>query len=231
VTFDDLLSDIPLVAILRGLTPERAIDVGETLIAAGFRCLEVPLNSPNPFDSIRLLAERFGHQAIVGAGTVTDATAVGRLAMLGARIVVSPNCDIAVIRATKASAMVSLPGVFTPTEAFAAIAAGADGLKLFPAEIAGLAGLRAMAAVIPSTAPIFAVGGVDGQTMQAWHAAGSRGFGFGSALFQPGYTREELSRRATEIVRTWRQLQLQQSGHRVSMQPVPDKGLVDTQFV
>jgi len=231
MTFDELLSDIPLVAILRGLTPERAIDVGATLIEAGFRCLEVPLNSPNPFDSIRLLAERFGHRALVGAGTVIDAPSVGRLAMLGARIIVSPNCDVAVIRAAKASEMVSLPGVLTPTEAFAAIAAGADGLKLFPAEIAGLAGLKAMAAVIPPTVPIFAVGGVDAQSMHAWHAAGSRGFGFASALFRPEYTLEEVSRRANEIVRTWRDLQLQQSGDRISMQPAPDKGLVDTQFV
>jgi len=231
MTFDELLSDVPLVAILRGLTPERAIDVGATLIDAGFRCLEVPLNSPNPFDSIRLLADRFGHEAVVGAGTVIDATSVGRLAMLGARIIVSPNCDVAVIRATKASGMVSLPGVLTPTEAFTAIAAGADGLKLFPAEIAGLAGLKAMSAVMPPAVPIFAVGGVDGQSMGAWQAAGCRGFGFGSALFQPERTLEELSRRADEIVQTWRSLQLQQSRDGIAMQAASDKGLVETQFV
>jgi 2-dehydro-3-deoxyphosphogalactonate aldolase len=227
MNFDELLSEIPLIAILRGLTPERAIDVGATLVDAGFRCLEVPLNSPQPFESIRLLAERFGDQAIIGAGTVIDAKSVGRLAMLGARIVVSPNCDVAVIRAAKASGMMSLPGVFTPSEAFAAIGAGADGLKLFPAEMAGLAGLRAMAAVVPATAPIFAVGGMDLQSMHVWRAAGIRGFGIGSALFQPERSLTELSRRAGEIVRTWRDLRHQSDDDRVRSRAVGDKDLVD----
>lgn len=207
MTFDHLLSEMPLVAVLRGLTPQRALDVGATLVEAGFRCLEVPLNSPDPFVSIRLLAERFGDRAIVGAGTVIDVSAVGRLAMLGARMVVSPNCDVAVIRATKAAGMASLPGVFTPTEALAALAAGADGLKLFPAKMAGHAGLQALAAVLPADVPIFAVGGIDVPSMPGWHAAGARGFGIGSAMFQPETALEELSRRACAFVRTWRDLQ------------------------
>jgi len=206
MTLNELIEEVPLIAILRGLTPERAVDVGSVLLDAGFRCLEVPMNSPAPLDSIRLLARHFGDRAIVGAGTVLDEEAVGSLALSGARIIVSPNCDTAVIRATKAAGMISIPGFFTPSEAYAAIAAGADALKLFPSNMSGCAGLSAMTTVLPSSVPIFAVGGVDHQSMQEWHAAGARGFGLGSALFKPERTLEDLSRRATEIVRAWRDL-------------------------
>ena len=197
---DRQLDTLPLIAILRGLDPDEAVAVGEALFDAGFRCLEVPLNSPRPLESIARLADRFGDTMLVGAGTVLTPAAVDEVRAAGGRVIISPNANPAVIAHAKAEGLVSLPGVFTPTEAFAALAAGADGLKLFPAEIAGTAGMKALKAVLPKTAPVYAVGGVAPEAMADWCAAGADGFGIGSALYRPGVTATEVGRRAAGFV-------------------------------
>lgn len=193
----------PLVAILRGLTPDEAVDVGEALVGAGFVALEVPLNSPEPLASLRRLRDTLGERAVVGAGTVLDIDQVRAVADAGGQIVVSPNADAAVIRASRDAGLVSLPGVFTPTEAFAALAAGADALKLFPAEIAGPAGLKALRAVLPPDRPVYAVGGVTPQTIPDWRAAGAAGAGIGSALYRPGRAPAEVAEAAARFVAAW----------------------------
>lgn len=194
--FETTLAQAPLIAILRGLKPDEAIEVAETLYEEGFRLIEVPLNSPDPFTSISRLAKRFGNSALVGAGTVTDLADVSRLADTGARLLVAPNCDPQIISTAKAKGMHAYPGVATPSEAIAALKAGADGLKLFPAETIGLAGLQAWKAVLPSVTPLIPVGGVTVETIPAWARAGATAFGIGSALFKPGMGVPELRRRA-----------------------------------
>lgn len=200
----EILDDLPLVAILRGLVPEEAVEIGEALVAAGFRTLEVPLNSPRPLDSIARLATALGDRAVVGAGTVLTPAEAHAVADAGGRLMVSPNTDAAVIAAARARHMLALPGVFTPTEAFAALAAGADALKLFPAEVAGPAGLKALRAVLPAGTRVYAVGGVSPETIPAWRAAGASGAGLGSALFTPGRSAAEVRDRAAAFVRAWR---------------------------
>lgn len=200
----EVLDELPLVAILRGLVPEEAVEVGEALVAAGFRTLEVPLNSPRPLESIARLAEALGDRAIVGAGTVLTPAEAHAVADAGGRLMVSPNTDAAVIAAARARSMLALPGVFTATEAFAALAAGADALKLFPAEIAGPAGLKALRAVLPAGTRVYAVGGVSPETIPAWRAAGASGAGLGSALFTPGRSAAEVGDRAAAFVSAWR---------------------------
>lgn len=200
----EILDELPLVAILRGLVPEEAVEVGEALVAAGFRTLEVPLNSPRPLESIARLAEALGDRAIVGAGTVLTPAEAHAVADAGGRLMVSPNTDAAVIAAARARSMLALPGVFTATEAFAALAAGADALKLFPAEIAGPAGLKALRAVLPTGTRVYAVGGVSPETIPAWRAAGASGAGLGSALFTPGRSAAEVGDRAAAFVSAWR---------------------------
>lgn len=176
----------PLVAILRGLTPAEAVPVGEALFDAGLRILEVPLNSPDPLHSIRLLADRLGDSALVGGGTVLTTAEVEAVSLAGGRLIVSPVADAAVIRATAAAGMVSMPGFFTPTEAHAALAAGAHALKLFPAEAASPAVLKAQRAILPRDAPVLVVGGIVPGAMGPWREAGADGFGLGSALYRPG---------------------------------------------
>ena len=198
------MREMPLVAILRGLTPEDAVAVGEALVEAGVRCLEVPLNSPRPLESIARLAEAVGDRALVGAGTVLTPVAVRSAAEAGGRLIVSPGTDTAVIGETKAIGLVSLPGVFTPTEAFQALAAGADGLKLFPAEIAGPAGLKALRAVLPSGTRVLAVGGVSPDTLGDWLRAGADGAGVGGAIYRPGDDPRDVGRRAEAFVQAWR---------------------------
>jgi 2-dehydro-3-deoxyphosphogalactonate aldolase len=199
----DRLDALPLVAILRGLTPEEAVDVGEALLGAGFTCLEVPLNSPRPLDSIRRLREALGDRAVVGAGTVLTPQAVREVVDAGGQIIISPNADTEVIRETVAVGALSMPGVFTATEAFSALKAGAQVLKLFPSEIAGPVGLKALRAVLPADQRLYAVGGVTPDNLAGWAAAGASGYGIGGALFKPGMTAAEVGERARAFVNAW----------------------------
>ncbi len=206
MTWAEALISLPLIAILRGLKPEEAVEIGEALVSAGFRCLEVPLNSPSPLDSIARLRAALGDRAIVGAGTVLTPDQIAEVAGAGGQIVVSPNTDPAVIRATKAAGLISLPGFFTASEAFAALAAGADGLKLFPAEAGGPLVVKALKAVLPPGCGVFAVGGIEPSTMGVYRAAGAAGFGIGSSLYAPGRTAGEVHTRARAFVEAWTNL-------------------------
>lgn len=180
------LAQCPLVAILRGLPPADAEPVGAALVEAGLRIIEVPLNSPEPFRSIETLARRFGATALIGAGTVMTEADIASVASAGGRLIVTPHADPALVRAAKAAGLFAVPGFFTPAEAFALLAAGADALKLFPAEAASPAVLRALRAVLPAGTLLLPVGGVDAATIPAWRAAGSAGYGIGSAIYKPG---------------------------------------------
>ena len=199
MTLKDWLARCPLVAILRGIRPDEAEAVGAALTGAGIAILEVPLNSPEPFESIRRLAETFGDRALVGAGTVMTEADVERLAVAGGRLMVTPHADAALVRAAKARALVAVPGFFTPTEAFALLAAGADALKLFPAEAASPAVLKAMRAVLPKGTPVLPVGGIGPGNMAAWREAGAAGFGIGSSLYKPGDTAEAVGAKARAL--------------------------------
>ncbi len=190
----------PIIAILRGLTPDEAIPVGHALLEAGIDRIEVPLNSPDPLESIRVLASEIGDRALIGAGTVLTPDQVDAIADVGGRLIVSPNCDVSVIQRSVALGLQSWPGVFTPTEAFAALQAGATGLKLFPGSLAGLAGLAALRPVLPPAAQVFAVGGAGPENFGAWIEASADGFGIGSALYKPGMAVGEIANRARQIV-------------------------------
>ena len=191
---------LPLIAILRGITPPEAVPVAHTLMEAGITQIEVPLNSPDPLDSISLLVRDCGDEALIGAGTVLTTAEVGEVADAGGGLIVSPNCDVEVISATKARGMQSWPGIFTPSEAFAALKAGADGLKLFPGSMAGPGGLSAMRAILPKGTKVFAVGGAGPENFTQWIAASADGFGLGSALYKPGMTAREVGDKARAIV-------------------------------
>jgi len=197
--FSAAMQQLPLVAILRGLTPEEAPAIGDAIVGAGFRLLEVPLNSPRPLESIALLRARFP-DALVGAGTVLDARQVREVHAAGGELIVAPNMDAGVIAEARSLGLVSLPGVMTPTEAFAALAAGANGLKLFPAELASPAVVKALRAVLPPEAPLLPVGGITPEGMAAWRAAGAAGFGIGSALYRPGKGAEAVRESALAFV-------------------------------
>jgi 2-dehydro-3-deoxyphosphogalactonate aldolase len=198
---------LPLVAILRGLEPERAVAVGEVLVEAGFDIIEVPLNSPEPLTSIAALVETLGSRALIGAGTVLREAEVDALAAIGAQLVVSPNCNPAVIRRAGAHGMVSMPGVVTPTEMFAALEAGATGLKIFPAEMVSSAIIKAVRAVLPPMVPVLAVGGINADNMGEYLAAGAAGFGIGGSLFRPGKPLAEIAADARGIVAAFKAAQ------------------------
>jgi 2-dehydro-3-deoxyphosphogalactonate aldolase len=203
LTFKDALAACPLVAILRGLKPEEALDIGAALVGAGFTIIEVPLNSPQPLVSIRILADAFGDRALIGAGTVLTPGDVDAVKAAGGRLIVMPHADLAVVRAAKAAGLVCTPGVATPTEAFAARAAGADALKLFPAEGIPPHLVKAWRAVLTDI-PLLPVGGIDTTNMAAYRAAGAEGFGIGSALFKPGKAVEAIAADAHALVATAR---------------------------
>lgn len=201
-TWRDAVATLPLVAILRGITPEEAPGVGEVLHGAGWRLLEVPLNSPRPLDSIAALARRFP-DAVIGAGTVRTPQEVRDVRAAGGRLIVSPHCDVRVVREAVALGMVCLPGVLTPSEAFAALEAGATGLKLFPAEMVPPAAVKALRAVLPAEVLLLPVGGVAPANVAPYRAAGASGFGIGSALYQPGRDLQALAAAARAFADAW----------------------------
>lgn len=193
----------PLVAILRGLQPERAADVGRLLFDCGLRGLEVPLNRPGALEAIATLAALAPAGTLVGAGTVLSAADVDAVAQAGGRLIVSPHFDPVVVARSVERGMVSAPGIFTASEAFAALRSGAHALKLFPAEGSSPAALRALATVLPAGTPLWPVGGIEPQHLAAWRAAGATGFGIGGALFKPEYSLDEIEGRARAFVQAW----------------------------
>ena len=190
----------PIIAILRGVKPAKAVGIAGVILAAGIDKIEVPLNSPSPFDSINAIVKAYGDQALIGAGTVLTTAQVKQVRSAGGQLVVSPNCDPAVIAATIAEGMQSWPGVFTPSEALAALQAGATGLKLFPGDMAGPKGLQAMRAILPLGTQVYAVGGAAPDNFSKWIEAGADGFGIGSAIYKPGDTAKTVAAKAQAIV-------------------------------
>jgi 2-dehydro-3-deoxyphosphogalactonate aldolase len=206
ISLDQALADLPLVAILRGVKPDEVEGIGAALVDAGFRCIEVPLNSPQPFDSIRILADRFGQSVLVGAGTVLKVEDVARVKAAGGRLIVMPHADVEIIAEAKRQDLVCAPGAATPTEAFAALKAGADGVKLFPAEAIPPGVVKAWRAVVPAAVPLIAVGGITPDRMAAYRDAGTTGFGLGSALYKPGMSAADVAAAAAAFAQAWQAL-------------------------
>lgn len=200
------MKSLPLIAILRGVRPEEALPVGMALAEAGFRIIEVPLNSPQPLQSIDTLARTLGDACLIGAGTVMSAAQVAEVADAGGKLIVMPHGDAAVIRAAKSRGLQCAPGIATPTEGFAALAAGADALKLFPAELLSPAALKAIRAVFPKDVLFVPVGGITPDNMAGYAAAGANGFGLGSALYKPGMSAAQVKANALAFVKAWRDI-------------------------
>ena len=203
--FEEAMIACPLVAILRGLKPEEAVEIGEALYGAGSRLMEVPLNSPRPLDSIEALSDAFQNHAVIGAGTVLKTEQVDEIAAAGGELIVSPNTNPDVIKQTRLKNLIPIPGVFTPTDAFAAIEAGAEILKLFPADTGGPGHLKALKAVLPTNIRVLAVGGVSSKTYSEWRAAGADGAGCGSTLYSAGDDAETVRRKAEALVAATKQ--------------------------
>ncbi|SDW56966.1 2-dehydro-3-deoxy-6-phosphogalactonate aldolase [Litoreibacter albidus] len=195
-----------VIAILRGVQPDEAVGVCAALIDAGIDRIEVPLNSPDPLVSIQRMADAFGQDALIGAGTVLSAQDVADVATAGGKMIVSPDANTDVIAASKAAGMASYPGVLTPTECFAALRAGADGLKIFPSFLMGTDGLKAISAVLPPKTEMYAVGGVGPANFAEWIAAGAAGFGIGTGIYKPGFSVADVKARAAEIVAAYDEL-------------------------
>lgn len=198
--FDQGFARCPLVAILRGVKPDEVEDIGEALVSAGFTLIEVPMNSPDPLESISRLAKRFEGRAQIGAGTVLTEAQVAEVEGAGGTMIISPNANLKVIAASATRGLVSLPGIFTMSEAFAALDTGATALKLFPAEAANPTVLKAMRAVLPKTSKVLPVGGIAPDNMDPWWAAGASGFGLGSALYKVGLSAEQVGANARAFV-------------------------------
>lgn len=194
------LTRCPLVAILRGVRPDEVAAIATALEGAGIAIIEVPLNSPDPLASIAMLARDFGDRLLVGAGTVMTEAQVADIARAGGRLIVTPHADPVITRAAKAHGLIAVPGFFTPTEGFAMLAAGADALKLFPAEAASPAVLRALRAVLPKDTAVLPVGGIDASNIPAWRAAGAAGFGIGSSIYKPGDTAATVAAKARALL-------------------------------
>jgi len=201
---DQLLAELPLVAILRGVTPAKIEGVADALFGAGFRAIEVPLNSPEPLKSIEILAKQFGDRCLTGAGTVLSVEQADQVASAGGKLMVTPNTNASVIARGVTKGLTVMPGFYTPSEGFAAIAAGAKYLKLFPASTGGIGHLQAMLAVLPKNFPVYAVGGVGAGNMSEWRKAGAAGFGLGSELFKPDFTEADIVARAQKAVAAFR---------------------------
>ncbi|MET0363790.1 MAG: 2-dehydro-3-deoxy-6-phosphogalactonate aldolase [Sphingobium sp.] len=203
---DSIIADgaPPVVAILRGLRADEALIVTGALVEAGIRLIEVPLNSPDPFTSIAAMQSAFGDVALIGAGTVLDADSVDRLADTGARLMVTPNIDPPLIERGLSRGLEVMPGFVTPSEALAAVRAGARKLKLFPASAMGLSYIKAVRDVLPRDVQVWAVGGTGADNLGEWLSAGAAGLGVGGALYKPGFTPEEVGTRARALVRAWR---------------------------
>jgi len=202
-TFDAAFARCPLIAILRGVRPDEVEAIGETLVGEGFAIIEVPLNSPDPLDSIARLARRLHGRAVIGAGTVLRVADVEAVGAAGGSLIIAPNADVRVIAAAARQGLVAIPGIATPTEAFAALDAGAAALKLFPAETASPAALKAMHAVLPGDTRMLPVGGIVPEVLAAWRAAGAAGFGLGSALYAPGMDAAAVGERARRFIAAW----------------------------
>ena len=203
---EPFLDRLPLVAILRGITPDEVVAVGDALVNAGFAIVEVPLNSPRPLESIERLIAKFGEEVLIGAGTVTSPAQVREIKAAGGRLIVMPHGDADVVRAAKAAGLACIPGVATPTEGFAALANGADALKLFPAELLAPTVLKSMRAVFPSAARFLPVGGITPDTMASYVAAGAAGFGLGGALYRRGDAPSRVAENARDFVAAWKRL-------------------------
>lgn len=197
------LERFPFIAIIRGIQPAEALACAGVLIEAGFRLIEVPLNSPDPYKSIGAMVGQFGDRAVFGAGTVTSALQVEEVHRAGGRLIISPHCDVEVIQATKKLGLISIPGVVTPTEAMTALKAGADALKLFPTEIVSPSAVKAMRAIVPAGTLLLPVGGIEATNWQPYFNASANGFGLGSSLYKPGISSKELQKRADAFAASW----------------------------